>query len=72
MGTEEAVAFAQFLATLTSSYKPLLTERHGQVALQAMRSAMRRRYICRSQRKPLNVGKGRTFDHVFYRNQYGP
>lgn len=30
------------------------------------------RYFCRSQRKPLIVGGGITFDHIFYRNWYGP
>lgn len=63
--TEEDVAFAQFLAALTGLpfSQPLLTERHSQGELQAT-SAMRWRYIYRSQRKPLNVGKERTFDHV--------
>lgn len=74
VGIEGVVACTQFLAGLTGLpfVQALLTERHGEGALQATRSAMRRRYICRSQRKPLNVGKGRAFDHVFYRNRYSP
>lgn len=35
-------------------------------------SATSSRYFCRSQRKPLIVGEGRAFDHIFYRNWYGP
>lgn len=73
VGIEEADGFAHFLATLTGLpfLQPLLTERHGQGALQA-RSATRRRYICRSQRKPLNMGGGRAFHHVFLEEPIWP
>jgi len=62
VGIEEAVAFAQFLATLTGLpfLQPWLMERHGQRPQRATRSAARSR-----QRKPPNAGKGRAFDQVF-------